>query len=203
MSSSGPTTVVKVGGSLLDLPGLPRRLAEWLESELPTETALIIGGGPTADVVRSFDATHGLGDVTGHWMAVRAMALNTAMISSLMPGLELADSAQMVHGAFSRGRSVLIEPLNWLQTDEREGRGVPHQWEFTSDSIAAHVAHRLSADRLILAKSALPESHGVQTAVDDGILDPCFPDAARGLPVVELVNFRADELVFHRVEGLD
>ncbi len=54
--------VVKVGGSLFDLPDLGPRLVQFL-ARLPTrEIILVPGGGPIADLIRKFDQLHGLGE---------------------------------------------------------------------------------------------------------------------------------------------
>lgn len=51
--------VVKVGGSLFDLPDLGPRLRAWLKTLRTADVLLVPGGGPTADVVRSLDRAHG------------------------------------------------------------------------------------------------------------------------------------------------
>lgn len=66
---------------------------------------------------------------------------------------------------------------------------VPHHWQFTSDSIAAHFAHQLSA-RLTLLKSTEPApGWTLASLAAAGIVDEAFPEAAAGL-AVEVVNLR-------------
>lgn len=180
--------VIKIGGSLLEMPGLPERIAAWLEADLPLATAFVVGGGAVADHVRRFDAAHGLGEQTGHWMAVRAMALNTALLASMLPGLELVGSPAEAGEAWKRGRAVLVQPLDWLREDERAGAPVPHRWTFTSDSIAAHVAHRLGARRLVLAKCVLPQHASLDRLAAEGVVDPCFAEASAGLASLAVCN---------------
>ena len=85
-SSFSSLLVVKVGGSLYDLPDLGRRLRRFLAS-LDTDNRLIVpGGGPTADVIRAFDHDHRLGPQTSHWLALRACALNAHFLALLLPG---------------------------------------------------------------------------------------------------------------------
>ena len=60
--------VVKVGGSLFDLPGLGPCLRRWLDG-LDGDVILVPGGGPTADVVRTFDRRQVLGQEKAHWLA--------------------------------------------------------------------------------------------------------------------------------------
>ena len=78
--------VVKVGGSLFDWPDLGPRLRQWLAANAPREVILVPGGGPTADVIRTLDRTHGLGDEAAHWLALRAMAVNAELLAALLPG---------------------------------------------------------------------------------------------------------------------
>src|SRR5207248_9110984 len=60
------TLVVKVGGSLYDLPDLADRLRRWLSALAAPRVLLVPGGGPTADVIRTFDQRHRLGEEASH-----------------------------------------------------------------------------------------------------------------------------------------
>ncbi len=68
VASSLGLVVIKVGGSLFDWPELPRRLAAFLDRNrshepcLREQAVLIAGGGPFADIIRTMDKTHSLGD---------------------------------------------------------------------------------------------------------------------------------------------
>src|SRR5579862_134578 len=77
-------TVVKIGGSLYDLPDLRSRLQRWLD-RLPGRILLVPGGGRTTDVIRDFDAVHSLGEERSHWLALRALALNAVCLADLLP----------------------------------------------------------------------------------------------------------------------
>src|SRR5262249_50947889 len=78
--------VVKVGGSLYDLPGLGARLRAWLERLPSREVLLVPGGGPAADVVRDLDRLHRLGEEAAHWLALRALSVNARFLAALLPG---------------------------------------------------------------------------------------------------------------------
>ena len=58
-----------------------------------------------------------------------------------------------------RKKLPVLAPYRWL----READPLPHSWDVTSDSIAAWVASRIGARRLILIK---PPGHDPRTAVD-------------------------------------
>src|SRR5271165_5143987 len=90
--TEGPPVVIKVGGSLLDWPELPGRLAAFLARCRDEDPAgggtflLMAGGGPAADLIRTMDRIHGLGDARAHWLAIRAMDLTAQLLSALLPG---------------------------------------------------------------------------------------------------------------------
>src|SRR5438067_12532377 len=81
---NAPAAVIKVGGSLFDLPDLGPRLRERLK-KLPAKVLLVPGGGPAGDVVRHYDRLHRLGDELAHWLGLSALALNARFLVSLFP----------------------------------------------------------------------------------------------------------------------
>ncbi len=121
--------IVKVGGSLFDLPDLRQRLGRFLAT-LNEEVIIVPGGGAAADAVRDWDRVHQIGEEASHWLAVKAM-----------------DHA----GGFLRELTD-VAILN-VETFLREHDTLPHTWSVTSDSIAAHVAITMHAASLILLKS--------------------------------------------------
>jgi aspartokinase-like uncharacterized kinase len=185
--------LVKLGGSLLDWPGLRDRFETLRTTELSRRTAVLVGGGDAADHVRRFDRTHGLGPELGHWMAVRAMQLNAHLTYSILPRCALVTEAAACKSAWSEQRIAIIDPIAWLEMEESRGVKTPHRWSFTSDSIAAHLAKQLQAPRLTLLKSTLPPEAGcnIEQAAAVGIVDADFPAASQGIPCIELINLRA------------
>jgi aspartokinase-like uncharacterized kinase len=131
-------TVVKVGGGIGDeaLPAVCAALAG-------RRSLLVVpGGGRFADAVREADRRHGLHAHTSHRMAILAMEQFGWLLSDLIPGVP-----------------VLLP--SGLPLDE-----LPASWDVTSDSIAAWVAHRVGAERLVLVK-----------AVDGAAVDEYFATA--------------------------
>jgi aspartokinase-like uncharacterized kinase len=191
MNTTDPIHVVKLGGSLLDLPDLAERFDAWRAAELGPRGLLVVGGGAAADLVRGFDKAFGLGERASHWLAIRAMQLNAHCVAAVLKGVAVvADRAACV-AAWRGDRLAILDPLEWLSREAAEGVHIPHRWTFTSDSVAAHVATRLGAARLTLLKSTLPNGEcGLAGAARPGIVDEDFPDAARNLPRIELVNLR-------------
>ena len=136
-------TVVKVGGGLRD--DALRPLCTTL-GELGERHPLLVvpGGACFADAVREADRRFGLPAATAHRMAILGMEQFGWLLSELIPGaVRSADLAPA--GA---GRATVLLPAG-LPLDE-----LPSSWQVTSDSIAAWVAVRIGAGRLVLIKEA-------------------------------------------------
>jgi aspartokinase-like uncharacterized kinase len=182
-------TVVKVGGSLYDLPDLGSRLGSWLAGLKSSNVVLIPGGGRAADLVRAWDREQGLGEETSHWLALRALTFNAHYLASILPGAHVVQSLEETDPD-----SVSILDMHaWAQSvDSWPGR-FPHTWEVTSDSLAVQAAILSEAAQLILLKSVGLEGNiDWHEAVRRGIVDSYFPRAikqASGLNV-RVVCFR-------------
>jgi 5-(aminomethyl)-3-furanmethanol phosphate kinase len=149
-------TVVKVGGGVGDdaLPALCTALGE-LGRRHPL--LVVPGGAHFADAVRDADRRFGLSAEAAHRMAILGMEQFGWLLSELIPETRVLLPAGL--------------PLD----------GLPHSWQVTSDSIAAWVADRVGAERLVLVK-----------AID--ALN------ANGDPIADL---SVDELAALRPEGVD
>jgi aspartokinase-like uncharacterized kinase len=140
-------TVVKVGGGLGRgagddaLRALCRRLGELGERH---RLLVVPGGGWFADAVREADRRLGLRAATSHRMAILAMEQFGRLLGDLIPGAALRNDL-MLTGA---GRTEVLLPAG-LALDE-----LPASWKVTSDSIAAWVARKVGAGRLVLVKAA-------------------------------------------------
>lgn len=172
--------VVKVGGSLFDWPSLAPRLRQWLAAQPTTRILLVPGGGPTADVVRTFDQLHALGEERAHWLALRAMSLNAHFLADLLPG------CAVVHVPNVSNALAVLDAYAFCRQDAT----LPASWSVTSDSVAARVAVIAGASRLVLLKSTdLPAELTWEQAGRLGLVDPWFATAAAGL-TVHSVNLR-------------
>ena len=58
--------ILKLGGSLLDWPEIPGRLARYLSERADHRLVIVVGGGAFADAVRALDRIHNLGSVSSH-----------------------------------------------------------------------------------------------------------------------------------------
>jgi aspartokinase-like uncharacterized kinase len=167
-------TVVKVGGGVGDdaLPGLCTSLGE-LGARHPL--MVVPGGAGFADAVRDADRRFGLRAGTSHRMAILGMEQFGWLLSDLIPGAARCADLSRV-GA--RRTTVLLPaalPLDVL----------PSSWDVTSDSIAAWVADRVGAERLVLVKKV------------DGLYAEWPP---RGEPIARLT---VAELAALRAGGVD
>lgn len=158
--------VVKLGGSLADGPALPACLDA--VAAYPDQTLLAPGGGIFAEQVRVTQDIYRYNDTIAHRMAILSMQQMAWLFHGLKPEFGLAANLDR---AFT-GPGVSI----WLpQPDELDAAGIPASWDITSDSLAAWLAARVSAERLVLVKSArfspeatLPELQA------QGIIDAAF-----------------------------
>jgi aspartokinase-like uncharacterized kinase len=138
-------SVVKVGGGLGRGGGddALRALCRVL-GELGERHPLLVvpGGAWFADAVREADSRFALSAGTAHHMAVLGMEQFGWLLSELIPGAErCADPTRA-----PTGRAAVLLPAA-LPLDS-----LPASWKVTSDSIAAWVAGKAGAGRLVLVK---------------------------------------------------
>jgi aspartokinase-like uncharacterized kinase len=190
----GPV-VVKVGGSLFDLPDLGMRLRSWLNpfSALRTPLLLVPGGGAAADGIRRLDQVHALGEEKAHWLALRALTLNAHFLAALLPDADVAEDVAACRLLWQRGRIAILDGHAFARADEAHAGRLPHGWAVTSDSLAARVADVLAA-RLILLKSVtIPTGLDWAQAGRAGFVDGYFAEVlSRCVTLLEVcaVNLR-------------
>jgi aspartokinase-like uncharacterized kinase len=181
-------TVVKVGGSLFDLPDLGPRLRAWLARE-SGPVLLVPGGGPAADAVRDYDRRHALGEEAAHWLALRALTLNAHFLQALLPGAAVIARPDACPGQ----GSAILDAHAFALSDEGRPGCLPHCWEVTSDAVAARAAVVAGARSLALLKSVIvPAGLSWEEAGRRGLVDgwlACVLDSAPWLEV-RAVNLR-------------
>ena len=186
--------VVKVGGSLLQIPDLSVRLNKWLRNG-SFQTILVPGGGGAADWIRKLDHVYRFSEVTSHWLAIRAMSLNAHVLSEVMGGVSVIECVKDVLLQDGSQIAWILDPQKMLcEKSKGSDRGLPCTWDVTGDSIAAWVTHQVSASTLFLLKAApLEDINCVRQAVDRGLLDSYFQTASRGIPRIIYVNFQESD----------
>jgi aspartokinase-like uncharacterized kinase len=188
-------TVIKVGGSLYDLPDLGPRLLRFLEGQ--RAPLLVPGGGPTAEVVRAFDRDQGLGEEKGHWLALRALSLNAHFLADLLLGrAEVVSCLDDCLCVWEKGRIPILDAHAFIAGDEGCPGCLPHCWEATSDSVAARVAVLCGVRELILLKSvtvpaALPWAEAGRRGMVDAVFAEVLAGAGESVPV-RAVNLRTE-----------
>lgn len=185
--------VVKVGGSLLDLPDLADRVRGFLHSDDGTCNILIAGGGPFVEQVRHIHKLTPLDETTAHWMCIDLMSITARLLAEQ---LAISPVINSIESLPSRTISTVavFDVANWLRESEPSTAGgqLPASWDITSDSIAARVATVLDSDELVLMKSAIPKNGAgsLSELADARLVDPMFPKFAANLPSIRIVNLR-------------
>ena len=182
--------VIKLGGSLLELPDVGKRFHAWLVCQSPAANLVIAGGGSVVDSIRKADAVHRFDEAQAHWLCVRAMS-TTAQLGAELLG------AQLVHDVPAEVREGALQVLDVQRFVESECRRqdipLPSTWDVTSDSIAARVAERIGAELVLLKSATAPDWQNLSELAGAGYVDRYFPQAAARLPVVRFVNLRSNE----------
>lgn len=193
----GSVMVVKVGGSLLVRPDLPVLLRRWLKAQSDQrQVHFIIGGGTMIDALRQLDRIHRSDPAAMHWLCVRALRHTMQLVGQWLPELTRIESVE----AFAEHRlqrpagRFLIAPGAFYH--EASGNCLPCDWTTTSDSIAALLARKIAANRLVLLKScAINDAADLVAAAANGIIDPNFASLIAPELQVELVSFGAQQTV--------
>jgi aspartokinase-like uncharacterized kinase len=186
-------SVVKVGGSLFDHPGLGPGLRAWLAEEerrSPGRRLLVPGGGDLAEHIRDYHYMHRASEEACHWMAIQAMAINARLLKELLPGAsEIHDPRSWPTGF----RIGVLNALAFCAADDIQPGALGHTWRVTSDAIAARVAELVEGTSLVLLKSTdLPPDFSWSDAAAYGLVDPTFGAVvARANLYVHWINFRS------------
>jgi len=162
--------VVKLGGSLAGRP----HVEPWLDTlaACAGQAVLVPGGGPFADAVRAAQPALGFDDLAAHHMALLAMEQFGRALASLRAGFALADSPSAIISALDSSRVPVWAPLAMAA----RAPDVPATWDITSDSLAAWLAGRLGAKRLLLVKHGAPSgSVEARDLAERGVVDALFP----------------------------
>lgn len=171
--------VVKVGGSLFDLPDLRDRLRRWLTTIGRPRVVLVPGGGAAAEAVRTLDRAHALGDATAHWLALRAMALNARFLARILDA-DIAYHVKHCRTIWGKRRVAVLDAYEFVRADERDPGRLPPTWAVTSDSVAARFAVVSGASELVLLKSVAPPDGDIAAWAAAGYVDAYFATALAG-----------------------
>jgi aspartokinase-like uncharacterized kinase len=139
--------VIKVGGSLAEDPERLIDLCAKL-SEFAKNYALVVvpGGGRFADAIRDSDDRFKLSSVISHRMAILGMDQFGLLLSQITPNscatYLLNDAKQL--------SEIEVVPIFLPSRLMFKEDPLKNSWDVTSDSIAAYVASRLQAAKVLL-----------------------------------------------------
>jgi len=188
--------LIKLGGSLIrSARTLVKDLIEYTDST--SETIIIVPGGSIfADTVRRVDP----GEESAHWMAVLAMEQYGFYLAD-RTGAQLIDSLEIP----DKGTYIVLPYRILKEKDE-----LPHNWDVTSDTIAAWFALQLGArfikvtdvDGIYLNGVLQKELHaneiiGKETCVDAEL--PIF--LMKNKMNCEIINGNFPERVINSIKG--
>lgn len=193
--------VIKLGGSLLDLPDLTTRLRRFIDSQCDSRALLIVvGGGKIVDAVRHYDLIHSIDPVASHWLCVDLMHSTAQLLQVLLPDFPLlADTCELSAFVSTESNAVvdsavrrvaIVSPLSFYSRS-LNAQSLPVGWQTTSDSISAFLATMLRADELILLKSTDDSKVASQDNLEQSLTDEAFPSVVPEWLKVRIVNLRA------------
>jgi aspartokinase-like uncharacterized kinase len=115
----------------------------------------------------------GFDDHTAHHMALLAMDQYGRALASLCAGLTVVASLAAIHRVLREGGVPIWSPTRMVV----RAKEIPSSWDVTADSLAAWLAGKVGAKRVLLVKQV--ESPGRSVRADElvtrGLIDPVFP----------------------------
>lgn len=192
-----PLRVVKIGGSLFDLPSLGERLNSWRLDQPSARDVFIGGGGRFADEIRRLEGVHGWGDEASHWLCVEILGMTAQLIHQLIPDARVVKNLAEVDQCSDR--SCILDCRVFCRENAQSGElALPRSWDATTDAIAASVADTLGAHELVLLKSTAPPARSdgdvnLESLVATGFVDRAFASAIGHRVAIRAIDCRAAE----------
>lgn len=184
--------VIKLGGSLLgsdELRHWLRLVAQYGDGRV----IIVPGGGVFADVVRDVYQQMPMTESCAHALAVSAMNQFGTLLIDQIPALVPAHSELEIAERSWQHRGIVWMPSKMVMA---EGDDIPHSWDVTSDSLALWLANKISAEHLILVKSAPPANASLQDMIVQGVIDPAFSQFSVDSQVKSWVVNKTDYTAF-------
>lgn len=186
--------VIKIGGSLGRGTALRRVLREVSRLARRRRVLVLPGGGVFADLVRDQRRRLRLSRDVAHRMALLAMDQYGILLASLCPGGRAVVSLGAAQRVAAAGGTPIFLASSMVQRAPRLERS----FRLTSDAIAAWLAGRVGAARLVLVKSVdgppgpLAGPEDARRLARRGVVDPLF---------ATLLPLRAEVLIVNGQEA--
>lgn len=196
--SALPVRVVKVGCSLFERPQLCADLRQWLGGQPPAVHILVTGAGGLADTIRNWQPRFGASDAHCHWLCIDLLSITVSLLQQGLPEFPLLTHFADLRFAVAAAKDA--EQSNTLIFDVQSFLGdieptlppepLPHNWDVSSDSIAARLAEAIDADELVLLKArpCPDEQTDFAALCADRYVDEYFPRIAPRVRKIRLVQ---------------
>lgn len=162
-------TVVKLGGSLASSGRLGTVLDIVLRATRPV--VVVPGGGRFADAVRAEQARLGFSDEAAHKMALLAMHQTAFLLEGMNARVVSVERVAEMKAIWESGRLPAWLPYRLVA----QTSSLPRDWSLTSDGLAAWLAERIGAVRVILCKAcAIDPNASARALAECGIVDARF-----------------------------
>jgi len=163
--------VVKLGGSLSQSDALIKCLNSIEQRYAGSAVVIVPGGGAFADQVRMAQQHWLFNDETAHRMAILAMQQMALLMNGLKDNFFIVRSVTDIPKQLPQQKIIIWSP----DIVELDNAAIQASWKITSDSLSAWLANTLSANELILVKSAsIDNSLSLQQLAEHNIIDQGF-----------------------------
>jgi len=138
--------VIKVGGSLAETPSVLKALCKELSRIAKKFSVVVVpGGGKFADIVRDFDKEFAFPAALSHQLAILAMDQYGLVLSQVIPNACTCNGVEQANRISEEQRVSIFLPSKMMLKDG----AFDASWDVTSDSIAAYVACKVKAPRVL------------------------------------------------------
>ena len=165
--------VIKLGGSLAQANTLLNCLDKIDNNYAQQKIVIVPGGGAFADQVRLAQNQWQFNDSTAHKMAILAMQQMALLIHGLKDHWPIVESTTLITEQLKMHNVLIWSP----DIKGLDAHHIPESWDITSDSLAAWLANKLSAEQLTLVKSTpIDPNLNLQKLSQMAIIDKSFCD---------------------------
>lgn len=148
--------VIKFGGSITEqgsiqqIDSIGRILSEIYS--IKKNFVIVPGGGSFAEEVRRTQSKFHFSDEQAHWMAVHAMEQHALLLQHFIPKSKLIQfSSNQFSNKLKKLRGTEVPIFSVLDFMKNESK-LSHDWNSSSDAIAAEIASKLKISKMIFIK---------------------------------------------------